>query len=361
MNFQYRGTQAQVWRWPRTLALLSVSLILGGLLTACVNLFSPLAVTNVYVVGDALSIVQASDNTVTGEIDTSGVDIAVTPDGSKIYVSNFARDTVSVIHTASNEVTTVIDVGDGPLGLAMSPGGSEMFVANRNSGSLSVVEIARDEVKETIDIGIGAKPRDLVVPPDGKFVFVITECCKSRIIKISLATHNIISDTVIHSQLSADSIAITGNGSRAYVSVPFNGFIRVVDTSRNTVSATVPLFFAPRNMLVAPSGDRLYVSQTGGDQVAIVQTSNNSVVDTVSVGDKPEGLAITPDGSRLYVANSGDNTISVIELSDSVQSSGDPVRAAQVSSTIPVGNNPQAVAAGVLTRQPNRIIGGGGE
>jgi YVTN family beta-propeller protein len=46
-------------------------------------------------------------------IEASGV--AVTPDGSKVYVVNTRDNTVSVIATATNKVTATIPVGNGPV------------------------------------------------------------------------------------------------------------------------------------------------------------------------------------------------------------------------------------------------------
>ena len=45
----------------------------------------------------------------------SGVD--VTPDGSKVYVANFASNTVSVIATATNTVIATVTVGQFPVSI----------------------------------------------------------------------------------------------------------------------------------------------------------------------------------------------------------------------------------------------------
>jgi YVTN family beta-propeller protein len=55
--------------------------------------------------------------------------VAVTPDGSKVYVANQSSNTVSVINTATNAVGS-ITVGSGPVGGAVTPDGSEVYVAN---------------------------------------------------------------------------------------------------------------------------------------------------------------------------------------------------------------------------------------
>ena len=41
--------------------------------------------------------------------------MSVSPDNSKVYVANYDSNTVSVIDTATNTVTTTVAVGDAPL------------------------------------------------------------------------------------------------------------------------------------------------------------------------------------------------------------------------------------------------------
>jgi YVTN family beta-propeller protein len=92
-------------------------------------------------------------------------DVAVSPDGRFIYASNFISDTVSVIDTATNRVRSTIGVGLAPQGLAFSPDGTFVYVANRQSidiptpGTVSVIDTARalsgpsGAVIEEIDVG----------------------------------------------------------------------------------------------------------------------------------------------------------------------------------------------------------------
>ena len=53
------------------------------------------------------------------------VGIAVTPDGTKVYVTNYESDNVSVIDTATNNVTATVKIGkytiNYPVGVAIGP------------------------------------------------------------------------------------------------------------------------------------------------------------------------------------------------------------------------------------------------
>ena len=53
--------------------------------------------------------------------------IAVSPDGTRVYVANQGSDTVSVINTATNTVVATISAGSQPVGPAVSPDGARVY------------------------------------------------------------------------------------------------------------------------------------------------------------------------------------------------------------------------------------------
>lgn len=65
--------------------------------------------------------------------------IAVTPNGSYVYVTNQDDDTVSVIRTSDNTVVDTISVGDGPYGIAVTPNGNYVYVTNFIDDTVSVI------------------------------------------------------------------------------------------------------------------------------------------------------------------------------------------------------------------------------
>jgi YVTN family beta-propeller protein len=81
--------------------------------------------------------------------------VAVTPDGSKVYVTNL-NNTVSVIAAATNAVSATISVGNGPVGVAFTPDGSKAYVTNQFDHTVSVIATATNTVVATV--GVGTSP-----------------------------------------------------------------------------------------------------------------------------------------------------------------------------------------------------------
>ncbi len=91
---------------------------------------------------------------VTGSGDVYGytLGVAVAPDGKRAYVAAslvdwkklaFPENFVAVIDTATNTVVDTIEVGNGPYGVAVSPNGSRVYVANNWDGTVSVIDTRR--------------------------------------------------------------------------------------------------------------------------------------------------------------------------------------------------------------------------
>ena len=77
----------------------------------------------------------------------------------------------------------------------------------------------------------------------------------------------------------------------------------VIDTATNTVIATIPVGDTPCGVAVSPDGTRAYVTNLVDDTVSVIDTATNTVTATIPVGDGPDGVAVSPDGTRVYVTN----------------------------------------------------------
>jgi len=120
-------------------------------------------------------VIDSATNTVSATIPVgrNPIGVAVSPDGSKVYVTD-RPNTVSVIDTATNTVSATIPVGNGPIGVAVKPNGSKVYVANLNSNTVSVIDTATSTVMGSpIPVGNGPAAFGVFIQPAPRFAGVV--------------------------------------------------------------------------------------------------------------------------------------------------------------------------------------------
>ncbi|WP_245814056.1 YncE family protein [Rhodococcus marinonascens] len=96
--------------------------------------------------------------------------VAITLDGSFVYVVNTDDGTVSVIDTGTNMVVDTVMVGSFPEGVAITPDGTRAYVVNTDDGTVSVIDTGTNTVADTVPAGNG--PVGAAITPDGSRVYV---------------------------------------------------------------------------------------------------------------------------------------------------------------------------------------------
>jgi YVTN family beta-propeller protein len=281
---------------------------------------------------DTVSVIDTANNTIAATIPVGSgpLGVAVSPDGTKLYVANaYENATVSVIDTATNTVTSTVSVGGTwPYGVAVSPDGTRVYVAKTDNNTVSVINTATNTVTATVNVD--GSPRGVVVSPDGKKLYVTNydDACVSV---IDTATNSVIATVNVGNYPCG--IAVSPDGRKVYVTNTYDDdTVYVIDTVTNSVTSTVSVGYRPLGVAASPDGTKLYVANNGDNTTSVIDTATNTVTATVNVGNAPEGVAVTPDGSKVYVTNYGSNNVSVI---DTVTNT--------VSSEVTVGNRPIAI------------------
>jgi DNA-binding beta-propeller fold protein YncE len=114
------------------------------------------------------------------------------------------------------------------------------------------------------------------------------------------------------SQILVVNQAVAGAQGDSLTKVNFSG-----TTISTTTTISLPPDSAPNFVATTESGIA-YVSLPGfaPPSIGVVNTSANTLIATIPVGNKPVAIAETPDKSKVYVANQADNSISAFNTLD---------------------------------------------
>ena len=127
------------------------------------------------------------------------------------------------------------------------------------------------------------------------------------------APTNAVASTAIPVGMSPVAAAVRGDEWLVYVTKSGgSNTVSVINTATNAVVATIPVGIVPEIVAVSPDGTRAYVANQGSDTVSVINTSTNTVVATIPAGSQPVGVGVTPNGTRVYVTNINASTVSVI-------------------------------------------------
>ncbi|MBU0486215.1 MAG: choice-of-anchor D domain-containing protein [Proteobacteria bacterium] len=235
-----------------------------------------------------ISRIRISDDYFKGTVDSgdSGEGIAVSPDNTRVYLTNYYGSSTSVFNTLANTFSP-LSTGYGSYGTAVSPNNAYLYVAD--TSNVRVYQTSNMALVKTIPVGTYS--RGVATSPDGTRVYAMKD----------------------------------------------NGTLVVIRTQDFTVIDNISIGNVARDITVSPDSRYVYASNSAAHSVSIIRMSDN-YIDTVNVGNTPKGLAVTPDGSYLYVANYDSNSVSAIRLADKVVTNIPGIIAPYAISITPDGN-----------------------
>ena len=252
-------------------------------------------------------------------------------DESKLPPPDRAADGIGVVSTSDGKLLRVLESGTDPEQFALSRDEKRRFVAYEDAGQVSVVDVASGSVIKTIPVG--EEPEGVELSPDGRFVYVTSEG-ENEVAVIDTGRLEPIATIKVGPR--PRSTAFLPDGSRAYVAAENDGAVYVIDTSTHRSIGRIVLGetrYKPMGIAVAVDGSALYVTTGRGEDVVRISLPRQDVTASVRVGARPWGVAISADGKTLFTANGPSNDVAVIDVSRMT-----------VRDRVPVGDRPWGVA-----------------
>ena len=242
--------------------------------------------------------------------------LAFSPDGGTVYAAE-SGDYVGVIDVATNTLTANIPVGFWPTSLAVSADGSTVYVTDAQSNAISVINASTRTVTATIPAG--ASPQSVIISPDGATLYVAGSGNSSNdeagtITMISTATDGITGTISMGDGAGAAAVALSPDGGTAYVANADSNAVSVIDLTTDTVTATIPVGLFPDSLTVTPDGRAVYVANSSSGSISVIGTATDTVTATIPIAGGPAQVSNYPDGGPVF-ATTGDG-VSVINTEE---------------------------------------------
>jgi YVTN family beta-propeller protein len=296
--------------------------------------------------GNALITVDTDKKKVINKIDVGVLphSVVLSGDGKKAYVSNQWSDNVFVIDLDASKIVDTLQTGNGPAGLALSGDGKKLYAVNTYSSNVSVIDLASGEEQKRLDVG--NNPTGIQYSPEKKLLFVTSrraniapygEPVKTDMALINDSSQRVEEFRTLESAHLAENVAFSPSGDLAIVTL-----------------------IRPKNLIPSIQVERGFMMNHG---IGIFEPKKNGKIIQLLLDEPnayyadPFDIVITPDGKKAFVSNAGVDCISVLNM-DSIReiiASSTPemlksyennlgVSSRFVVKRIPTGANPKGLA-----------------
>ncbi len=213
--------------------------------------------------------------------------IALSPDGTKLWVGEFLGQQIDEVDLATSTVTASVPLMDRAYSLLYVPSQNQLWVTGFGGTKLNVIDLATHELAGTV--AIGPNPNGLALSKDGLRVFV--------------------------SVSDADTVVAVDAATRAVVASQSVGDPEIADSKGAPLPAD-----SPAGLLLDPDGQKLYVVRAADNAVSILDATTLAPQAAIPVGWYPTSVAIA--GSKLVVLNAKGYGAGPFTAAEAASSSG---------------------------------------
>lgn len=241
---------------------------------------------------------------------------------------------VSVIDLATMKIIKTFDVkAVAPRGLGVTDDGKKLIVATRENESISIIDTATGEVTQQIHVGKNPE----FVRINGEFAYISSEpsakggpppkpgakpaeeddddedAVPAKIAVVDLTKGEKIRE--ITGGPETEGIEFSADNSKLVITNEADNTVTVHDISSGELLKTIKTHEygdRPRGIKVSPDGNTYLATLEYGNKFMVLDKDFN-LLRTVPTGDTPYGIAFDKSGERIFVAANKSKTLEVYD------------------------------------------------
>ncbi len=212
------------------------------------------------------------------------------------------RDAVAVFSTADHKLVKEVKLPLGvPRRVAFTPDGRRLYVGCNKTPEIAVLDAATDSLVRTFKVGNEARG-GLAFAGDGR-TFFVGNVEDDTVSWVDTSTHQV--TRTVGVPLSPQRIEISRHGAVAYVLTRMGARDNALPAEspvlfampikdKHDASRVVPVGRAPWGLALSDDGSLAYVSSNADNTITVIDTKTLRTVATVPVARDPQAVAFRP-------------------------------------------------------------------
>jgi len=227
----------------------------------------------------------------------------VDPQGSSFFqqdafriVLNRAEDTayllgrsaeVIVVDMTRGEVAARIPFAEGPIyherGLALTPDESKLFVSDYRSRTVAVIDTSSNTVVARVPVA--NLPSEIRISQDGKRAYVLQQHSTTLMTIIDVETHAVLKSIDFPSMIAAArDFEMSLDERYVYIACFDHNFVMVYDLQEDGMAKIIDVGLDPFNMVSTPDKRFIYITNFTSDDISVIDTTTNTIIKTIKLG-----------------------------------------------------------------------------
>jgi DNA-binding beta-propeller fold protein YncE len=207
-------------------------------------------------------------------------------------------------------------------GLAITADGSRIYVASDRTGNLQVIDARQGKVVEQLHVGVD--PNQLTLTKDERYAYVPLRG-EDAVAVVQLNPLRLVKK--ISGPKGPHDSYTSADGRRVYVGAQFGSAIYAIDTESQSLLYTLPTSDGVRPLALTRDGRTIYAALSNLIGFVVADTEKG-VTRRVELGSLPEGLPrpyldtfthalhLSPDEREIWVTDCINDLIRIVRVSD---------------------------------------------
>ena len=184
--------------------------------------------------GKSLSVVDVAQFEVldTLELDVSPETITFSPNGQSVLVSAYGSDTLLEVNLLQRNTTQRTKGMEQLSGIAVSPDGTKLWLLSKAHNSLRQVELAKPEIGPSLEVSVGRRPVSLIATEDA---LLVLSSYDDRLDIINPKSWQIEKSVALRTGLFPTAMVLHPSGKWLYIIGAGENILTVVDLQQGAV------------------------------------------------------------------------------------------------------------------------------